>query len=266
LLQVDRSTYSSASEAREKYVTPEVERHPPIYTQIVADIRRRIVDGELRPGDAVPSERQIAADWSVGRGTGTRVIAALRAVGLVETVQGVGTVVARDAVKRSAHDRLVHARRTGRIYTPGEYARITSAELVAAPGGVADALGVEPGALVVRRHRVTFAPDDRPVSASTSWFDGALAESAPLLLSTERIKEGTALYVERATGRKQSFGRDFHRGRLATAEDVSELGVEPGSVVDAGVNYVYDEEGAVLEFGEYAHPPGCGTGYEYDLR
>lgn len=246
-------------------MTPEVERHPPIYTQILADIRQRIVDGTLQPGDAIPSERKIAEEWRVGRGTGTRVIAALRSLGLVETVQGIGTVVARNAVQRSAHDRLVHARRTGRIYTPGEYAVIRSAELVAAPAEVADALGIEPGTPAIRRRRVTYGPDASPVSASTSWFDGALAEAAPLLLSTGRITAGTSLYVEQVTGRRQSFGRDFFRGRIATSEDVLDLGVAEGSVVDAGTNYVYDADGAVIEYGEYAHPPGYSTGYEYDI-
>lgn len=246
-------------------MTPEVERHPPIYTQILTEIRRRIVDGELQPGDTVPSERKIAEDWKVGRGTGTRVIAALRSLGLVETIQGIGTVVTRDAIQRSACDRLMYARRTGRIYTAGEYAVIRSAELVDAPADVADALGVEPGSPVVRRRRVTYGSDDTPVSASTSWFDGALVETAPRLLSTERIESGTALYVEKVTGRRQVIGRDFPSGRLATPEDIADLGVDEGTVVNAGTNYVYDAEGMVIEYGEYAHPPGRSTGYEYDI-
>ncbi|MGK5677468.1 GntR family transcriptional regulator, partial [Micromonospora sp. URMC 106] len=32
----------------------------PPYQRIVADLRRRITDGELRPGDRVPSTRQLA--------------------------------------------------------------------------------------------------------------------------------------------------------------------------------------------------------------
>ena len=64
-----------------------------------------------------------------------------------------------------------------------------------APDAIADALGVPPGAQVIRRHRVTYR-DDAPVSASTSWLPGDLAGLAPRLLTTERILEGTPGYIE----------------------------------------------------------------------
>ncbi|MBE1486351.1 TetR/AcrR family transcriptional regulator C-terminal domain-containing protein [Plantactinospora soyae] len=66
----------------------------PPYRRIVAEIRRRIVAGELRPGDRVPSTRQITAEWGVAMATATKVLTALREAGLVRAVPGVGTVVA----------------------------------------------------------------------------------------------------------------------------------------------------------------------------
>ncbi|GLY65923.1 GntR family transcriptional regulator [Amycolatopsis taiwanensis] len=66
--------------------------HP--YAAIVTEIRRRITSGELRPGDRVPSTRQITRDWGVAMATATKVLTTLRQQGLVESVRGVGTVVA----------------------------------------------------------------------------------------------------------------------------------------------------------------------------
>ncbi|MEN3305469.1 MAG: hypothetical protein V7603_1671 [Micromonosporaceae bacterium] len=63
------------------------------YAQIVADIRGRITAGELRPGDRVPSTRQITRDWGVAIATATKALATLRQEGLVRAVPGVGTVV-----------------------------------------------------------------------------------------------------------------------------------------------------------------------------
>lgn len=63
------------------------------YRQIVGQIRAQIDSGVLRPGDRVPSARQITADWGVAIATATKALAALRAEGLVEAVRGVGTVV-----------------------------------------------------------------------------------------------------------------------------------------------------------------------------
>ncbi|MFI6426953.1 GntR family transcriptional regulator [Promicromonospora sp. NPDC050880] len=65
----------------------------PPYRTIAAEIRARIVSGELRPGDRVPSVRQIALRRGVALATATRVIAVLRDEGLVESRVGSGTVV-----------------------------------------------------------------------------------------------------------------------------------------------------------------------------
>jgi DNA-binding transcriptional regulator YhcF (GntR family) len=69
----------------------------PPYLKIVADIQRLIAAGSLRPGERVPSARQITRDWGVAIATATKVLAALRAEGLVQVLPGVGTVVAADA-------------------------------------------------------------------------------------------------------------------------------------------------------------------------
>jgi AcrR family transcriptional regulator len=63
------------------------------YRRIVTEIRGRIERGDLRPGDRVPSTRAITQDFGVAMATATKVIAALRDAGLVETKSGAGTVV-----------------------------------------------------------------------------------------------------------------------------------------------------------------------------
>ncbi|MBB5959212.1 AcrR family transcriptional regulator [Saccharothrix tamanrassetensis] len=65
-----------------------------VYQRIARDIRQRIERGELRPGERVPSTREITAAYGVAMATATRVLAALREDGLVRPVAGVGTVVA----------------------------------------------------------------------------------------------------------------------------------------------------------------------------
>lgn len=69
------------------------EQAPP-YARIVAEIRRRIADGELRAGDRVPSTRQIMQEWGVAMATASKALAALRQERLVHTRPGIGTVVA----------------------------------------------------------------------------------------------------------------------------------------------------------------------------
>ncbi|MEJ2858469.1 MULTISPECIES: TetR/AcrR family transcriptional regulator C-terminal domain-containing protein [unclassified Saccharothrix] len=64
-----------------------------VYERIAGEIKQRIARGELRPGDRVPSTREITARWGVAMATATKVLAALREEGLVHAVAGVGTVV-----------------------------------------------------------------------------------------------------------------------------------------------------------------------------
>jgi len=75
-------------------------RQEPPYLRIVADFRARILAGELRPGDRMPSIRQIARQRGVAVATATRVVAALRDEGLVEATVGAGTVVSARAGRR----------------------------------------------------------------------------------------------------------------------------------------------------------------------
>src|SRR5215510_11674201 len=80
----------------------------PPYRRIADEIRDRIERGELRPGQAVPSARQITRDHGVALATATKVLATLRQEALVTAVPGIGTVVAHHstpAVQRPRRNR-----------------------------------------------------------------------------------------------------------------------------------------------------------------
>jgi AcrR family transcriptional regulator len=84
--------------------------HP--YRRIVEDVRRRIEAGELKPGDRVPSARQITSEWGVAIATATKAHATMREEGLTVARPGVGTVVAGPAPRRDhelTRERIVAA-------------------------------------------------------------------------------------------------------------------------------------------------------------
>lgn len=70
------------------------------YTKIVAELKRRIEAGELRPGERIPSARAITREWGVAIATATKAHAVLRDEGLTVARPGVGTVVAGPAPHR----------------------------------------------------------------------------------------------------------------------------------------------------------------------
>ncbi|KOG53568.1 GntR family transcriptional regulator [Streptomyces griseoflavus] len=74
--------------------TPVTAHRTPPYQRIVNDLRQRITEGELTPGDRIPSTRQIAREWNVALATATKALTVLRQEGTVRTQARVGTVVA----------------------------------------------------------------------------------------------------------------------------------------------------------------------------
>ena len=67
----------------------------PLYLRIADEIAGDIRSGRLAEGQPAPSTRAIVRDWNVAMATATKVIGALRASGLGETVPGSGTIVRR---------------------------------------------------------------------------------------------------------------------------------------------------------------------------
>lgn len=242
-----------------------VERPEPPYLQISAQIKDRILAGQYAPGDHVPSARQIMDEWDVANATAGKVLKHLRASGLIESEPGRGSVVRRMHLGPQDYARSVLNR--SKIYPEGYYARISRAELVEAPESIAEALGVEAGEQVIYRKRVTYAPDHTPLSASTSWFRGELADVAPLLLSTERILQGTAAYIVQATGLERS---PRERARVsagsATATEAADLRVERDSPILRGRNWYWDVHGGVIEYGESAAAEGLEEEFEYTVE
>ena len=65
----------------------------PIYAQIERALRAGIAAGRLRPGDQLPTVRQLAVDLRVNANTVARVYADLERNGVLETRRGVGSFV-----------------------------------------------------------------------------------------------------------------------------------------------------------------------------
>jgi GntR family transcriptional regulator len=66
----------------------------PIYRQLMDQVQAMMAGGNLRPGDTLPSVRQMAADLSVNMMTVSKAYAKLEAAGVLERSRGKGMVVA----------------------------------------------------------------------------------------------------------------------------------------------------------------------------
>ncbi|MFG3229353.1 GntR family transcriptional regulator [Kitasatospora sp. NPDC048194] len=236
----------------------------PKWQQLADQLRGQITDGTYAPGSILPRQVDLAAERGWSEVTVRRAYSQLQAEGLVTSIRNRGTVV-NEPPHLAGRDRALSVRRTGRIYTPGEYAKITSAELVAAPDNVATVLGIGPGAPAIKRVRVTYGADGKPRSASTSWYDGAHAEAAPDLLVPERITAGSWRYLELQAGLQAVSGQDSIDTRLATEDDAAALGLELPAAVKVSSTVLTTTDGTVVEYGVSISGNGRSSTYSYDL-
>src|ERR1051325_4258101 len=75
----------------------------PLHAQLERGIRLAIATRRLRPGDQLPTGRQLAVDLRLNANTVARVYLALEREGVLVTRRGVGTFIAEKGPK-SAHE------------------------------------------------------------------------------------------------------------------------------------------------------------------
>ena len=87
----------------------------PAYVQIIESIQRLAADGTLKPGDQLPTVRQLAADLRVNFNTVARAYRMLDNAGLISTQHGRGTYLvespteeARGRLRTEVLENLVH--------------------------------------------------------------------------------------------------------------------------------------------------------------
>ncbi len=115
-------------------ITIDFRSDQPIYLQIVEQIRQKVAQGELNPGDQLPTVRQMAADLRVNFNTVARAYRLLDEAGLISTQQGRGTYiwkaldpqlalqVRQQSLTRLTHNYLNEAARMG--FQPAEVSEI----------------------------------------------------------------------------------------------------------------------------------------------
>jgi DNA-binding transcriptional regulator YhcF (GntR family) len=65
----------------------------PVYLQIAAELRERIRNGSLKPGQRIPSTRRLAKTWKVALATASKALSLLAQEGTLRAVPRVGNVV-----------------------------------------------------------------------------------------------------------------------------------------------------------------------------
>lgn len=127
----------------------------PLYQQIKGLILQSLQAGEWKPGEAIPSEMELAARFRVSQGTVRKAIDDLAAEHLVIRRQGKGTFVATHAEQHVQYRFLKLLPDSGDASVEGPAERnILDCKRVRASAEVARALGLRTGDPVVQARRI----------------------------------------------------------------------------------------------------------------
>ena len=103
----------------------------PIHEQVVYAVRRAVVTGQLRPGDAFPSVRALSLALRINPNTAHKVVAALTEEGLLAVRPGIGTVVAEARLADSPERRTILEGDAERLVVQARRAGMSLKDLVA---------------------------------------------------------------------------------------------------------------------------------------
>lgn len=227
-------------------------------TDIAAHYRRAITDGDLRPGDRLPTVRETAERFGVATATVTRAYKMLKAEGLTVPRERVGTVVAERSRVVTGAAKLGRLERTGKALVEGESTSDHWAGLRSCTDpDICRLLGIEPHEEIVLRRRV-LRKDGEPVAVALSVISMRALVDVPELLTQGRLEPfWQHTYTER-TGREITRSPEMYGARLASNDELRALEIDVPDHVAVPVlvlRMVHHDDDGPIEVWEDVHPP-----------
>jgi GntR family transcriptional regulator len=145
----------------------------PFYFQLQNLLLERIKSGELQPGDRLPGEHQLCAEYGVSRTVVRQALGELENEGVIRRRKGQGTFVAPHKTSEHLFERLQGLHEEARSQGREVVSRVRGLETVPAADPVAAELQIAPGDSVIRLERLRLV--DRDIwTLTTSYIPHAL--------------------------------------------------------------------------------------------
>lgn len=202
------------------------------YEDLAAQLRARILDGQLPPGERLPSVRALVAEHGVSDATVRAALRVLESEGLVRAAAKSGITVR----ERSGRRRLTRASQishdangyrfpaagTERWAPHGE----PKASTEPVPADVAAVFGVEAGTPLFRRRRVMSPAGEDPWDVVDAWIAPHVADEAPAAVQPHPGPRGYLARIEEA-GHGPLTWEETARASMPTREEAELLGISP---------------------------------------
>jgi GntR family transcriptional regulator len=226
----------------------------PVYLRVLEDLRSRIREGMLAPGDRVPSRNGIMTRYGVGETAAKHALQVLTAEGLIEARTGSGSYVRTLVASRHLeHDRLHYPGSPfglagppfGLADQPGAAHRLSwehQTRPLVPPPHIARRIGLAPGAPAIAT-RYLLTADGEPVQLAVSYEPPDLTAGTAVAMPEQGPLAGRGV-IERM----RSAG-------IEVDQVLEEVSVRPALAAEADALAI--PAGAPVLLVERAHLAGC---------
>lgn len=227
----------------------------PRYHQLKEILRERIRSGEWKPGDLIPSERELSETYRISRMTARQAITDLVNEGVFYREQGRGTFVTRNKITQQL---LRLTGFTEDISARGQHpsTKVLSAEMSPADEFTAERLRIAPGTLIFCLQRLRLA-DGEPLAIEFSQLNFKGCER---LLEEDLEQQSLYRLLESKYGLPLMEAEQELEAGLAGNEEAALLKISPGSSVLFTRRTTYTDRNQPIE---YAKSVYCGNKYTF---
>jgi GntR family transcriptional regulator len=216
----------------------------PYYVQIKHILLDRIQTGSYREGQLIPSEADLASQFSVTRTTVRKALDELKREGTIKTERGKGSVVSADSkIEQSLQQFYRFGVEVGDTGVPA-VSRVITAEKCIPPQDIIDLFSPNQGNTFYRIVRLRFFKDE-PVSLESSYIPCSIA---PDIISYDIRTDSLAGLLEKVYGHKISKATEFLYPRISDEYQSELLEIENHSPVFQTERQTKNTDDVIIEY------------------
>ncbi|MFP2681940.1 GntR family transcriptional regulator [Enterobacter ludwigii] len=214
----------------------------PMYRQIADALREKITAGELKPGDALPTESSLQETFSVSRVTVRQALKLLTEEQIIESIQGSGSYVKEERVNYDIYQLTgFYEKLSDR--NVDTHSDVKTFEVIKADVKLAETLNIRPDDKVWHVKRVRFIKQ-KPVNLEETWMPLAMFAD----LTWEVMENSKYHYIEQI--KKMVIDRSEQElvPIMPSQEAIDALALDPAKPILEKVSRGFLKDGRVFEY------------------
>jgi GntR family transcriptional regulator len=232
----------------------------PYYIQLMEMLKTQLEDGDLEPGDRIPSEAELGALYRVSRTVVRQALRELELAGMIVRRKGRGTFVAEPKIEESLGQKLTGFYQDMLDQGRRPTTQVLSHEIIPAASLVAQNLEIEVGSPVHCIERVRFI-DHEPIILVKTFLP---ANQVPELETYDLENQSLYSVLEKDFGLVLARGKRSMEAVPATEREARylQIGISDPLLLLDSVTYL--EDGRPIEYYHAVHR-GDRSRFEVDL-